>query len=176
MAQIDKTEAKKFLDRLIAFTVFAVLIIGGSVLVFEFGPPEYKYMNGRWTSEYVPTYNTTRWNVLLDQHSHTTYSDGKLTPAQNIQWHIANGYNACIITDHHTITGALEAREYARANYPDSIKVIIGQEWSNDRVHMNFLGITSAIGEIDNPTDGQIQDVIIQVHNQGGIVVVNHYR
>jgi len=176
MPTTGKTEVKKFFGRLIAFSVFSVIIIGSSVLIYEFGPPEYVYMNGRWTSEYLPTYNTTRWNVLLDQHSHTIHSDGKLTPAQNIQWHIANGFNACVITDHHTIAGALEAREYARANYPDDIKVIIGEEWSNDRVHLNFLGITSAIAEIEDPTDAQIQAVITQVHDQGGLVVVNHYR
>jgi hypothetical protein len=40
----------------------------------------------------------------------------------------------------------------------------------------SVIGITSVFGEIENPTDGQIQDVIDQVHDQGGIVVVNHYR
>ncbi|TFG18022.1 MAG: PHP domain-containing protein [Promethearchaeota archaeon] len=50
-----------------------------------------------------PNYNKSKYNVIFDQHSHTHYSDGKLTIKQNIEWHIAMGYNALAITDHNNM-------------------------------------------------------------------------
>ena len=55
-------------------------------------------------------YYSTDFNILLDGHSHTTYSDGSLSPSLLLDWHIANGYNAAIITDHNTPEGAIEVK------------------------------------------------------------------
>ena len=37
-------------------------------------------------------------------HTHTTQSDGKLTPAENMQWHAELGYDFVGITDHNRVT------------------------------------------------------------------------
>jgi hypothetical protein len=37
-------------------------------------------------------------------HTHTTQSDGKLTPAENLQWHAELGYDFVGITDHNRVT------------------------------------------------------------------------
>ena len=38
-----------------------------------------------------------RVSIYLDQHSHTTYSDGKMSPSQLVEWHIASGYTAAFV-------------------------------------------------------------------------------
>jgi len=122
----------------------------------------------------VPWDPSFRYNVIFEAHSHTLYSDGRFTPEQLIQYHIANGFNAIAITDHNTIDGALEGRQIAQAKYSDQIVVIIGEEWTNCRVHMGFLGLTEVVPPIKNPTDQDIQDAINNVHRQGGVVIYNH--
>jgi hypothetical protein len=37
-------------------------------------------------------------------HTHTTQSDGALSPAENIRWHEAHGYDFVSITDHNRLT------------------------------------------------------------------------
>ena len=168
-------------------TLFVGIIIGCSVLVKIYGPDTYEFQNGDWEGiHYTPDYNETEWSVLLDGHSHTTNSDGRLTPEQNIQWHLAYGFNAAVITDHNNIKGALQARAIARSQYNDSIKILIGLEWTTDRIHMNIIGMSDDF--VDhfssrdtfpipprNPSDAQIRDIIATTHSLGGIVVVNHY-
>jgi len=119
-----------------------------------------------------PMYNN--YTVLFDVHSHTLYSDGSLTPEQNIQWHIANGYNAMALTDHNTLSGGLEAQKIAREKYSDKIKVLVGMEWTSCRLHLNLIGINETIPGSAIPTDEEIQSVINKTHELGGIVVVNH--
>jgi len=121
---------------------------------------------------YDPAYNN--YTVVLDGHSHTIYSDGKLTPRENIMWHLAHGYNAMVLTDHHNITGALFTQQLARAEFNDLIKVIVGMEWTTIRIHMNLIGVNESLPKIYNPTDDQIKQVINRTHEIGGIVVVNH--
>ncbi|CAG8456199.1 285_t:CDS:2 [Diversispora eburnea] len=51
------------------------------------------------------------YNILLNGHAHTTYSD-------------AYGFNAVIVSDHNTLEGGLEAQRIAREKYNDSIIVM----------------------------------------------------
>ncbi len=177
MPKISKIEVKKFFGRLLAFFIIGAAIIATTILVAEFGPPDVFYADDAFDAfpaNYVPPeFNDSRYNVLLDQHSHTTMSDGALTPEQNIIWHIRHGYDAAIITDHHAIDAAKEAQRIAREKYPN-FKVIVGEEWSNNRIHLNFLGVTSLI--LANPisTDENIKAAIDAAHAQGALVTCNH--
>lgn len=40
-------------------------------------------------------------------HTHTTLSDGKLTPTENMQWHADHGYHFVGLTDHNRVTDPL---------------------------------------------------------------------
>lgn len=55
-------------------------------------PDDYSNLEFNWTispSSYLRPYNSTfKYNVLLDGHSHSTYSDGKMTVRQLLDWHI----------------------------------------------------------------------------------------
>ncbi len=152
------------------------LILVAALVVENNAPDQYLSRDFSFSAAYrPPELNESRWNILLDQHSHTNFSDGVMTPEQNVLWHIAGGYNACFITDHHKIDAALDARNIARTKYNNTIKVLVGEEWSTNRIHFNFLNITSTVPVVsDDPTDQQIQDAIDAAHAQWGIVVVNH--
>lgn len=77
-----------------------VAIIGvmaglGIGLLYTEGLPEdadYSDLQFNWTvnpSSYLKPYNSSfTYNVLLDGHSHSTYSDGKMSVRQLLDWHI----------------------------------------------------------------------------------------
>ncbi len=65
-----------------------------------------------------------------DLHSHTTYSDGRLTPTELVERAIANGLEVLAVTDHDCTDGLTEALE-AASRYP-SLLVIPGVELSTD--------------------------------------------
>jgi predicted metal-dependent phosphoesterase TrpH len=122
-----------------------------------------------------PGYNKTKYNIVFDQHSHTIYSDGKLNIRQNVEWHIAMGYNALAITDHNNMRHLAEINK-VRAEYRDkNIIILSGIEWTTNRIHLNFLGVTSWNYKIKyKPNDDQIINAISKAHDLGGIVVCNH--
>jgi hypothetical protein len=58
---------------------------------------------------------------FLDTHAHSTASDGWMTPEQCIMWHIANGFNAFVLTDHNTGKNNKPILELHRTNIPKSL-------------------------------------------------------
>jgi histidinol phosphatase-like PHP family hydrolase len=178
---------KKFLKRLLVYNIVIWVVIGVSIPVNVSGPSQYKYSDNDWDDfSYSPEYNETEWNVLLDPHSHTLYSDGSLTPRQNLLWHIAMGFNAMVLSDHNTFEGIDEIREIARNEFNDTIKVLAGMEWTTARVHLNFIfppdttmaeleSTATVKGYASRPTDQEIEEAISKAHAVGGVVLVNHY-
>ncbi len=176
-----------FLGRLLLFSGLAFGIILGGVYAYVYGPSEYIYQDGDWDNlHYVPPFTPGSVDVLFDPHSHSIYGDGGLTLDQNLQWHIAMGYNSCVVSDQlgkypNVWEGMREARQIAREKYNDSIKVILGVEISTYRGHLNLLIPPSAenyeqtIQYYGNyPTDDQIKATITATHNLGGIVIFDH--
>ncbi|RKP26355.1 Polymerase/histidinol phosphatase-like protein [Syncephalis pseudoplumigaleata] len=132
-------------------------------------------------SELVPiglsgsTDNATAYNIRLDGHAHTTMSDGRLRPDQLVDWAVAHGYNAIVVSDHNTLAGGLHAEAYARRQYPGRLLVIPAQEYSCCRIHMNLINIRTRVPvRAARPTNRELQRVIDEVHRQGGLAVVNH--
>ncbi|RCI05107.1 hypothetical protein CU098_013312, partial [Rhizopus stolonifer] len=134
--------------------------------------------------DYLQPYNTSfQYNVLLDGHSHSTYSDGKMNVRQLLDWHIGikwiqcdYGHHAYELTlrdsDHNTIEGGLAAEKLALEEYNDTIVVIPGMEYT---IHMNFIDINETVpvtGPV--PSDEELQKAINRVHELGGLVIVNH--
>ena len=53
--------------------------------------------------------------LIVDLHSHTYGShDGLVSPAQNLDWHSAAGYNAVAVTEHRYPAGAFATQAFAR--------------------------------------------------------------
>ena len=82
--------------------------------------------------------------MIVDLHSHTTASDGILTPSELVKRAADNQINMLAITDHDTIKGLLEAKAaIERDNLP--VKLIYGVEvstmWKNNEIHIVGLNI-----------------------------------
>lgn len=112
----------------------------------------------------------------VTDHVLSAEDDGQLTNRQVIKWHIANGFNATVITGHNSLMPAKRTRDLARAEYSAELKVLLGLEWTNCRMHMNLIGIEHEPPNWKYPSDEQIKQVIDFTHEQGGVVVrlTNH--
>ena len=169
-----KKQVLVHLIRFFSFTLVSLLIASFGILAETYRPNRYLYDNNSFNWKYVLDIDPEEYNVILDQHSHTNYSDGKIILEYNILWHIAHGFNAMFLTDHNTIANAGELQSLAQ-KYQDEIIIMQGMEWTTDRVHMNLLGITAFVPIPEGTiTDEVIQAAINETHEQGGVVVVNH--
>ncbi|ORX62163.1 PHP domain-like protein [Hesseltinella vesiculosa] len=183
------TPSKEYLRGLFIRIITVIVILGviialGIGLQYTDGLPtseDFSNLEFDWQvnpSSYLTPWNQSfQYNVLLDGHSHSNYSDGKMNVKQLLDWHIANGYNAVMVTDHNTLEGGLAAEQLALSDnyYRERIVVIPGMEYSCCRIHMNLIGINDTIPVGPPvPSDEQLQAVINQTHAMGGIVIVNH--
>jgi predicted metal-dependent phosphoesterase TrpH len=122
-----------------------------------------------------PGYNKVKNNIVFDQHSHTIFGDGALTLKQNVEWHIALGYNTLAITDHNNMRHLEKVGEVRDEYAKKGVLILSGIEWTTIRTHFNFIGISKWNMRISyKPKDEKIIDAINKVHDQGGIVVCNH--
>lgn len=81
----------------------------------------------------------------FDLHSHSTASDGTLTPAQLIDRAEKAGVKYLALTDHDTTAGLAEARRAAEDKQIDLINGCeISVTWSNATVHIVGLNVTEA--------------------------------
>lgn len=175
---------KPYVKLSIRFAIYAVVvtvIILVSVFSYLDSRKYYDYNDNSWDNviPYKILEEGSPYNIVLDQHSHTLYSDGILTPRQNVLWHIAMGYNAMFITDHNTLDHK-EDVDALKEEFKETILVMLGMEWTTNRIHLNFLGLTE--WDFDqfpinrkNPSDLEIQSAIAEAHRQGAVVVANHY-
>ncbi|WP_151993618.1 RNase RNM [Buttiauxella massiliensis] len=82
--------------------------------------------------------------VIYDLHSHTTASDGLLTPEALVQRAVEMRVGILAITDHDTVAGIAAAREaVSRLQLP--LRLISGVEistiWENHEIHIVGLGV-----------------------------------
>lgn len=166
------------LQRLFTAVFILAAIAGPSLYIYNNAPAEYTYSETKINYEnpfvpqkhfrpFDPDFNFT---VLIDVHRHPNGMD----PDTVLQWHIAAGYNAVVITEHNDVGSGQLVQKVARERYNDTIKVIVGEEWTNCRMHMGMLGLKQGIPVPKDPTDENIQQYIADVHAQGGLTVVNH--
>lgn len=164
----------------IAVALFVLTLISVPALKVANSAPEKYTTTGvkiNDTVPFVPQDHFRPWdqnftfNILMDVHRHPSGMD----PDVILEWHIASGYNAVVLTEHNTVEYSKKVQQVARTDkYKDRIKVLIGQEWTNCVMHMGMLGISEYVPVPKYPTTDQIRDVIKNVHDQGGLVVVNH--
>ena len=101
---------------------------------------------------------------LLDLHNHTHHSyDAHLRPADYRRAHKAGLIDVVAITDHNTITGALELRE--QAGFP----VIVGQEI--DTADGELIGLFL---EAPVPAGLPAIETAGRIRAQGGLVYLQH--
>lgn len=104
-----------------------------------------------------------------DLHIHTNHSDGQPTVRELLD-HVANHSTLSVIavTDHDTITGALEARHIARdESYP--FEVVVGEEISTRQGHLVGLFLRERIAP-----GLSARDTVSAIHAQGGLAFAPH--
>lgn len=101
-------------------------------------------------------------------HIHTKYSfDSILSPKSVVEYAIKNGYSLVAITDHDTIRGSVEARDYAAYHHYE-LEVIIGAEYSTEKG--DIIGLL-----LKEEVRGQFaEDIVCNIKAQKGIVVLPH--
>lgn len=168
------------LGRFLAFWLLSSEFIFAAVLVHLFGPRQFLYKGEDWedpTNQYQPTgYDPGKWNVLLDTHFHTKYSDGVLDVAEAVQWHIAMGFNAFFITDHDTLANQAAIRAL-KDRHADEILLMQGVELSTPFGHLCVLGcetwdFTKYAGM---EREAHLKAIVADAHAQGAVVTINHY-
>jgi hypothetical protein len=136
------------------------------------------YTDKNWkgvTPHILPGYDGKKYNIVFDHHSHTNYSDGVLSINQNVEWHLAMGFNALAITDHNNMRH-LEKIDKVKEEYAKKdIIILSGIEWTTNRIHLNFLGVPNWEPKIKyRVKEDDIINAINYAHDQGGVVVCNH--
>ena len=103
--------------------------------------------------------------MKYDLHIHSKYSsDGVLDPEKIVKIAAKRGLNGVAITDHNTIIGGLKAKNYETEDF----KVIVGSEISTERGEIIGLFLEEEI------KPGNVQEVIAEVKEQNGIIVIPH--
>lgn len=102
-----------------------------------------------------------------DIHIHTHHSDGVASVPEVLE-HVARHTDMRVIaiTDHDTIRGALEARQYATSY---GIDVVVGEEVSTQEGHVLALFI-----ERELPPGRPAAETIAAIHAQGGLAIAAH--
>jgi len=104
--------------------------------------------------------------VKYDLHVHTSYSKkcGYTNPKNAIKAAIKSGLDGIAITDHDTIKGAIQAKEYSLGFFD----VIIGSEITTNRGEIIGLFLSEDI------ESNKFESVISEIKNQNGLAVVPH--
>lgn len=86
---------------------------------------------------------------IYDLHSHSTASDGTLTPTELVQRAVLQGVNVLALTDHDSISGLAEARRAANELGIEFIHgVEISTEWENRGIHIVGLSFDETSPEL----------------------------
>lgn len=103
--------------------------------------------------------------MRFDPHIHSKYSyDGVMEPKRIIRIAVERGLDGIAITDHNTVKGGLEAKEYETRDF----QVIVGSEVMTEKGEITGLFLSKEIKSRD------VQGVIAEIKEQGGIVVIPH--
>ncbi len=156
--------------------IICLIILMSICIQYAYGlRNHWNYSANTWQWQF-PVHEITDipFNVLLDQHSHTTLTGGNLSLRQNIRWHLAHGFNALAMTEDNRLNAPALIEE-VQAEFAGQIILIQGMEWTTDCIHINFLDLHHWDTEIpQNPTDEEIRAAIDMAHAQGALVTVNH--
>jgi hypothetical protein len=101
-------------------------------------------------------------------HTHTTQSDGKLTPAENMQWHADHGYHFLAITDHNRVTDPLAF------NASPPLLAIPSVEVSAQRGEVEYHIVTLGVRSMPIVHHQDSQATIDAANAAGGLCFIAH--
>ncbi len=101
---------------------------------------------------------------MFDLHIHTCYSaDGKEKPEKIAKYLKKMGFKGMAIVDHHTIKGAMKAK-----NEIKNFLIIPGEEINTEKGHILAFGIEEEIKSRIS------REVVEEIHDKGGIAILAH--
>lgn len=94
--------------------------------------------------------------MKYDLHSHSTASDGMLSPTELVERAVEQGVTMLALTDHDTISGISEAKKFAQTQPLDFISgVEISILWEDKSIHLAALNVNEENEELVNFLDNQ---------------------
>lgn len=105
-------------------------------------------------------------------HTHTTSSDGKMTPEELVDRALECGYDAIALTDHNTVAGVERA---VIAGKERGLTVLRGIEWTTFWGHFTVIGGKSDVLWRDITPDN-VAEKIKRAQSLGDIVAIAHPR
>ena len=102
-----------------------------------------------------------------DFHTHTSWSDGSLSPLGIVRQADRRGLDVVSVTEHNTVLPSYAARAYSNA--VGGPLVVTGEEITTARFHVIAIGIDTTISP-NQPLDAVIKDV----HAHHGIAIAAH--
>ncbi|MCL1853425.1 MAG: CehA/McbA family metallohydrolase [Peptococcaceae bacterium] len=112
-----------------------------------------------------------------DTHTHSKYSDGKGTPAENRFSMIKKGHSFLYSTDHNTLEHRQEILDFHKQDEAKSFLHIAGYEFTSQYGHALAYGAanTADPNRIRQPRDlARWQDFVHDTQKQGGFVFLAH--
>lgn len=115
--------------------------------------------------------------MLVDLHTHSTFSDGRYTPAQLVREAMAKGLKVLAVTDHDSWNGVEEAQKEAAA-LGNSLRVItgveLGTQYADDSVHvlayhvrMDYAPLLAKMNEMRHARETRLLKMLEKLHNLG---------
>jgi hypothetical protein len=101
-------------------------------------------------------------------HTHTTQSDGKLTPAESMRWHAEHGYHFLAITDHNVLTQPKKFLAEPPLLAIPSVEVTARR--GPVEYHLPCIGVS----ELPAVYDTDPQEVIQRANQLGGLAFIAH--
>lgn len=117
---------------------------------------------------YLPPFDQAGPWFKGNLHTHTSESDGKLSPAENILWHAANGYDFLALTDHNVYT---PGREFL-ADPP--LALIPSVELTARRGIVEYHVVSLGVEGLPIAPHGDVQETIEAVNRAGGVCFIAH--
>jgi predicted metal-dependent phosphoesterase TrpH len=103
--------------------------------------------------------------INIDLHTHSTHSDGSLTPAELVALAAAAGVQVMALTDHDTITGLEDAQ---RSTDALGLRLVPGVEisasWRSQAVHVLGLWIDPRSPPLRAMLDSQAERRVLRMH------------
>ena len=115
-----------------------------------------------------PIVHRAGFRVLeADFHTHTTFSDGTLSPLSLVRQADRRGLDVIGVTEHNTVLAGRLARVWSElTNGP---LVLPGEEVTTGRYHLIAVGLERTVSP-----DQPIEAVVADIHAQGGVAIAAH--
>jgi len=115
-----------------------------------------------------PVVHRAGYRVLeADFHTHTTYSDGTLSPLSLVRQAERRGLDVIGVTEHNTVLAGRIARAWSELT--GGPIVIPGEEVTTGRYHLIAIGLEETVSP-----DQPIESAIAAIHAQGGVAIAAH--